>query len=130
MHVFVDTNVWIAALIARGTCAELVDHLIAQHVIWYSPLVDEEVLRVLSEKFGYSEGRVRGVKLWLEDVARCTPRIDDAPEITGDRADDFVLKAALEAPSEVLVTGDSDLLDVDVDAALVIVEPAGFWRIG
>jgi putative PIN family toxin of toxin-antitoxin system len=130
MEVFVDTNVWIAALIARGTCADLVEHLIAQHVIVVSEDVLSEVRRVLGDKFNYDQTQIRDVSEWLQDVSRVVPSPDDAAEMTADRDDDFVLRAAIDAGAACLVTGDSDLLEIADEVALGVIEPAEFWRFG
>ena len=130
MRVFVDTNVWIAALIARGTCAELIEHLIADHCIWSSPFIRDEIRRVLRNKFNYSQQRIREVIEWLDDVCQFTDPVNEPPQFTPDRDDDYVLQAALDADAQVLVTGDSDLLDENRQVELTILRPADFWKIG
>ena len=130
MRVFVDTNVWIAGLISRGTCSDLLEHLIVQHTILVSEGVVGEIERVLSEKFEYSGDRIREVLDWIDDVAASVETPADPPRLTDDRDDDFVLQAALDAGAEVVVTGDADLLDVADEVDTTILLPAEFWRIG
>lgn len=130
MRVFVDTNVWIAAFVARGTCAELVEHLIVHHKLQTSPTVVREVQRVLDEKFGFSEEHIGEVNAWLEEVCQLADVVSDPPERTADRDDDYVLQGAIDAEAEVLITGDSDLLSIDDEVDIAVVTPGQFWRIG
>lgn len=47
MRVVLDTNVLIAALIAHGTCHEVLEQCIHQHEIVTSPFLFEEMRRAL-----------------------------------------------------------------------------------
>ena len=59
MKVVLDTNVLIAALIARGVCAELLEHCVAHHEIISSEYILGEMQRHLTGKFKYSADEAR-----------------------------------------------------------------------
>lgn len=59
MKIFFDTNVLIAAFVARGICWQVFDHCIAEHTICVSSQVLEELQRNLAGKFRFSEDRVK-----------------------------------------------------------------------
>lgn len=46
-----------------------------------------------------------------------------------DRADRWILAAALAGQADILVTGDADLLDVADQAPLSILTPRAFWEL-
>lgn len=53
MRIVLDTNVLIAALIARGTCHELLEHCVVRHELITSKFILDEVRDMLIEKFKY-----------------------------------------------------------------------------
>ena len=54
MKIILDTNVLIAALIARGTCHELLEHCAVRHDLYTSDFILNELQEKLIEKFDYS----------------------------------------------------------------------------
>lgn len=46
-----------------------------------------------------------------------------------DPDDDVVLATALAARADCLITGDSDLLDLDAFRGIPILRPAAFWEL-
>ena len=67
MRLLLDTNVLVAALVARGTCSDLLEHCVRQHIVISSQPLLDELRDVLERKF-----RQRAV-----DVRRafnCLPR--------------------------------------------------------
>ena len=53
MKIVLDTNVLIAALIARGFSHQLVEHCAVRHTLFTSDFILEETQEKLIEKFGY-----------------------------------------------------------------------------
>jgi uncharacterized protein len=51
VKLLVDTNVLVAALVARGTCSDLLEHGVCLHVVVSSPLLLNELRHVLERKF-------------------------------------------------------------------------------
>jgi uncharacterized protein len=52
MRVLLDTNVLVAAFIARGTCSELFEHCAITHTLVSSAPLLDEFAAVLRRKFG------------------------------------------------------------------------------
>ena len=54
MKIVLDTNVLIAALIARGFSHQLLEHCALRHTLFTSDFILDETQEKLIEKFGYS----------------------------------------------------------------------------
>lgn len=54
MKIVLDTNVLIAALIARGVCHDLLEHCILRHTLLTSDYILNETHEKLTATFGYS----------------------------------------------------------------------------
>jgi len=66
VRILLDTNVLIAALIARGVCHQLLEHCVRNHELVTSEFILNEVREKLVEKFNYSAqvvGRWTGLEL-------------------------------------------------------------------
>ena len=129
MRVVLDTNVWIAGLIARGTCTELIEHCLSEHEISISDWILSEIARVLGDRFSYSTERIQEVRDWLRDVGRPFDLAGDPPKACRDPDDDHILLTAIQSRADCIVTGDRDLLDLEHHAGIPILAPADFWRL-
>jgi len=126
--VVLDSNVWIAALVASGTCHEVVQDALRLCEVVISPFVMREVDRALAEKLGATPPTRVRVRRWLEAVCQVIeppPRRDVACR---DPDDLPILWLALAAHADRLVTGDRDLLDLKGLPGIRIIPPAHFWR--
>lgn len=128
MIVVLDSNVWVAALVASGTCQEMVRDAVRLCEVVISPVVMREVDRALAGAVGATpRARVR-VRRWLEAVCQVMeppPRHDVACR---DPHDLPILWLALAAHADLLVTGDRDLLALAGLQGIRIVPPARFWH--
>lgn len=105
-----DTNVYVSALVYRGTPLRLL-HLAIDgdlDVAISRPILDE-ILRVLREKFGWPEDRLRGAEVLIEEFARLVFPSQTLNVIKEDEPDNRILECAVEAGSEYIVSGDKDL---------------------
>ena len=128
MRLLLDTNVLVAALVARGTCHELLEHCVRQHsVISSQPLLDE-LCDVLERKFRQRPADVRSaLRLFAETFILLLPGALDPPTCR-DRDDDVVLATALAGACEAIVTGDQDLLVLDPFREVRVISPSAFWQ--
>jgi uncharacterized protein len=128
VRVFLDSNVLIAAFIARGACAHLMQHAIRHHRILTTLFVLAEVEDRLSSKFSYSPTEVRGVGEFL--TVNCELVAHGSPEeaLCRDPDDDNVLAGALVGEADCIVTGDKDLLVLGEVKGIPILAPADFWQ--
>lgn len=128
MKVLLDTNVWIAALIARGTSSDLVEHLEHNHCVVTSTWLLEELSDVLSRKFDYSSPRVERVKAFVQSSCECITLSGSPPDVSKDPDDNYVLLTAGESDADLIVTGDQDLLVLDTYNGIKIIPPDEFWQ--
>lgn len=123
MRVVLDTNVVIAAFIARGACSDLFERVVNEHELILSPFILEEFERVMTRKFGLDGNRVaRAVALLRRKGIVVEPVPLDSP-VCRDPDDDQILALAREDGVRFLVTGDDDLLALDAFEGVPIISP-------
>jgi len=117
--IVIDANVLISAAFG-GTPLDAVAKAFAIGTVFVSPQVVTEIeatMRLLAPKLG--EERTRSlVKLWSGIRGRCVVVEPQALiRICRDPKDDAYLALCVAAKAEVLITGDKDLLVVDITQA-------------
>ena len=127
MRIVCDTNVLIAALIARGTCHELLESCFVNHTIVVSEFILAEVKEKLVEKFKYSLETAEEV----DELFRSRMEVILLPgplpsSVSRDPDDDNILAAALSGDCECIITGDKDLLVLERFRNIRIVSPRDF----
>lgn len=128
MRLVLDTNVLVAALVARGVCTDLVEHCVRQHVVVSSQPLLDELRDVLTRKVRQRPADVRAaVRLFEEKFVCVEPRPLDSPTCR-DRDDDVVLATALAGEAAAIVSGDQDLLILDPFRSIRVLAPAAFWK--
>ena len=126
MKLVLDTNVLIAALIARGVCADLLAHCVLSHTIVASDFILNELRGHLVGKFGYTDQNAdEAIALFESQVEIVAPKSLVQP-VCRDPDDDQILATALAAPAECIVTGDKDLLVLHSYQDIEIVSPSDF----
>lgn len=129
MRVCLDTNVLIAAFATRGLCADVLRAVLTEHDLVLGEVIVAEFRRVLQSKFKVSEDRVSSALAVFSTVEIVPKPAEPSPLQVRDRADRWVLATALAGHADVLVTGDSDLLDVADQATIPILAPRAFWEL-
>ena len=129
MKVFFDTNVLISAFAARGLCADLMRLVLAEHELQTGEVNLIELRRVLTERFKASEAQVGRV----EDILRDHQVIAKPDSLLAidvrDPDDAWVLASAVAASTDILVTGDKDLLTVASQSPGRILTPRDAWEL-
>ena len=130
MRIVLDTNVLIAAYIARsGGCAALYEHIAAAHTIVSSePLLEEfrnklVSVPLLNFPIGLATIAADVVRQRIE-IVTATPL--EQP-VCRDPDDDVVLATALVGRCACIVTMDKDLLMLQVFSGIPILHPRDFW---
>jgi putative PIN family toxin of toxin-antitoxin system len=129
LRLLLDTNVLVAALVARGTCTDLLEHCVRQHhvIVSSQPLLDK-LRDVLERKFRLPAVDVRSaLQLFTETFMLVVPGVIDHPTCR-DRDDDLVLATALAGQCAAIVTGGRDVLILDPFQAIRILAPSAFWE--
>lgn len=124
MRVFLDTNVWLSAVVFPGLCAELLLEIDARgHRLLTSALVREEVHAVMQRKFPRHAAAVeRFDALWADAT-----RVPDVAE-PADDADARLVTAAEAAGADLFVTGDQRVLGWDPCGTMGILSPRRAWE--
>jgi len=126
MKVVLDTNVLIAALIARAVCADLVEYCVLSHTVVSSDFILAELRRHLVGKFGYAEDDADDAIVFLQaNMQIVTPAAIDPP-VCRDPDDDQILGTAVAGQAECIVTGDKDLLVLGQHEGIHIFAPGDF----
>ena len=128
MKLLLDTNVLVAALVARGTCSDLLEHCVRHHVVVScQPLLDE-LRDVLTRKFRQRAADVRATVRLFEDTFTLVAPVPLEAPVCRDTDDDVVSATARAGECAAIVTGDQDLLILDPFRAIRVLAPSAFWK--
>jgi putative PIN family toxin of toxin-antitoxin system len=126
MRVVLDTNVLVAAFVARGVCTDVFERTIADHELVLSPRILDEFERVMIEKLCFDANRVARALALFRRTARIVEPEALAERICRDEDDDAVLALARSSNAECLVSGDDDLLILKNFEGTPIITPRAF----
>lgn len=125
MIVVLDTNVIVAAMVAKGLCHEVVVRGLGScTVVTSQPLLDE-LEHTLRAKFTIG----RAGMLFLEQLRLRVRIVEPSPlgaPVSRDVDDDVVLATAVAAGASLIVTGDQDLLVIGCHNGIDVVSPRDF----
>ena len=126
MRIVLDTNVLIAALLARGTCHELLEHCVVRHELITSEFILHELRQKLVEKFKYPDALSDEAIAVLRSRMKVITPSSLAIPVCRDGDDDNILAVAVDASSDFIITGDNDLLVLHPYEAVAILSPRAF----
>ena len=125
-RVCLDSDVLVAAFVARGLCADLLKLVLSEYDLVIPEVVVEEVGRALTSKLKVSRAALSAVGAVLERCVIVPPSNVPSPISLRDPDDERVLADAISAGAEILVSGDQDLLVVAKDSPIRILSPRAF----
>ncbi len=130
MKVFFDTNVYVAeALLGESAEAMLTATTAASWRLFVSDYVLDETERVLIDYLGFSP---RFGRLTRQRCRRRAVYVKERPsrhEVPGDPADSPILRGALEAGVDYLVTNDDHLLALNPYEGLTIISMTEYYQL-
>ncbi len=129
MRLALDANVLIAAFVARGLCAELLEHSVREQEPVTSAAILEEVRRDLVDKIKVTVAQADQAIWLLRTRSEVVEPVDLGTQVCRDPDDDVVLGTAVAGRCEAIVTGDKDLLDLVSWRDTRIVSPRAFWSL-
>lgn len=125
-RIVLDSNVIISGFLFGGPPARILEHAVAGSVECFTslPILDEvrEVLR--RPKFGLSPGQALSLIEELHDVCEVVTPEERVRVVAADVDDNAVLECALAAAADLVVSGDSHLLDLQEWRGIRMVSPA------
>ena len=128
MKIVLDANVIVSAFGAQGLCSEIFTYCLSEHEIITSRFIIREVIESLLEDFGMPEKKVREHrKFLLEETTVATPLNVSCPKCR-DPKDLMILGTAWAEKSDIIVTGDKDLLVLKEFKGTVILGVREFWE--
>jgi len=129
----IDSNVWIAALLApKGTARRVINAVLEREltVLMSEATFTELVERLQRPKFD----RYRDSQAWdlfLSELVELASWHEDSESATGvcrDVDDDKFLSLAVTGEADVLITGDGDLLELGSYSGIPVMTPARFMQ--
>ena len=117
MNAVIDTNVWVSGLLSlSGTPSRILDAYLKRRftLITSEPMLSEltEVLRRprISRKYGIKETDITELQRLMRGNAIIVPVLNSV-HVCRDPDDDVVLETAVVGKAQVIVSGDSDLIE-------------------
>ena len=133
-RVVLDTNVYISALL-RGHNPEIILRLSSppfkRYDLFVSQAIFDEIDRVLRDKFNWLPKDIDLEKSRIADwaaVVKPTKRVSVIPPDRDD-SDNRILECAVKAKADLIVSGDSHLLDLKEYEGIKIIPPAQFLKL-
>ncbi len=129
MRAFLDANVLVAAFLTEGTCRRVVAEAIAgRFEAWVSGQVLEELGKALRREARVPSSTAAQAEVVVRAISRVAPAPREVTRVCRDADDDWIVAAAQGAGSEVLVSGDKDLLALRAIEGMEVLSPAAFLR--
>jgi putative PIN family toxin of toxin-antitoxin system len=127
----VDANIFVSAIVFGGKPAALLLKAVEGDVdVATSQPILDEVFRVLREKFGLSAAELAEAEARICSFTRRVAPTHTLDVIHEDPDDNRILECAVSSGSDVIVTGDKDLLRRESYEGIRIMTVADFLQRG
>lgn len=122
MRVMLDTNVLISALLFPGSKINaMMNCIFTQHQLVLSSYVVDELKRVVKRKFPQKENAINKLLMLMSFEYVYTPNdIEGGLFDIRDEKDYPVLYTAIIEDVDVLITGDKDFSDIDIERSEIM----------
>ena len=124
--IVLDTNIIISALGFGGKPRQILFLALEEKIqVVTSPILLAELQEVINKKFPLLKNNLSLLLKEIEDIfINIQPQI--ILEVVRDEDDNRVLEAAIEGKCDYIITGDKDLLDLEVYKNIKILTPKQF----
>ena len=126
MKIVLDSNVLIAAFATRGLCDVVFEHCISEHQIATSRFVLDEVKKNLGKKLKLPQSTISEIESFLKTHCEIHPAPKLGEKVSRDPDDDNILSLAVHSSSDMIITGDRDLLVLKSYKNIPIITPRDF----
>lgn len=127
MRIMVDTNVLISAsLFPKSRLGQAIKPLSDKHTIVLCTTIIDELHDVYNRKF---PDKLYALEQFLKEFSFetvYTPKISENVPQVRDRKDTPILASAILEDVDVLISGDSDFSDIEIERPEIL-SPAGFF---
>jgi putative PIN family toxin of toxin-antitoxin system len=128
VRIFFDTNVLVSAFATRGLCADLFSHVLLEQELLVGEVVLVELQRAPRDRIKLPRGLIDEIDDLLRDGV-LVPRPKAHLNLgISDPDDEWIVASAVAGKADVLVTGDSSLLEAISRLPLPVVNPRGLWE--
>lgn len=127
MKIVLDSNVIIAAFATKGFCSKVLEICIFNHEIILSEYIIQEVEKNLSEKIKLPLEKVRDISNFIISISKVVSPIDVNESICNDKSDLPIIGTAIAGGAEIIITGDSVLVDIKEYKNIKFLNPRDFW---
>ena len=131
MRVVIDTNVWISRLLlADSLAAKAVNEALARSDVMVSEATVEELADVLSRQKFDRYLSVHDRERFIRSLLQITTMVPVLSEVSDcrDPKDNRFLALAFDSESDLILSGDYDLLDLNPWRGISIVSPRTFLQ--
>lgn len=129
MKIFFDTNVLVSAFATRGLCADLFSHALLEHELLVGTVVLSELRRILRDRIKVPRDLVQEIELLLREAVLVPKPKRHLNLGISDPDDEWIVASAVAGQADVLVTGDSALLEAASRMPIAVVNPRGLWEL-
>lgn len=127
--VVLDTNVVVSGLLNQGKCRQILELAARRRMLVVSsPSLEQELVRVLRDKFGYNQIELMQAIVTYKELVYQTVFPVKQVKIARDESDNRILEVAIEAQVDAVVTGDKDLLVLKEYQGVAMVLPSDYLR--
>jgi putative PIN family toxin of toxin-antitoxin system len=122
MRVVFDTNIVVSAFVIPRSMAEraILKIIEGEDVLALSKDILDELLSVLSMKFRRDREEISRVAVFLSEIAEWV-KPTRGIRVLKDEPDNRILECAMSGKADIIVTGDKDLLRLEIHASTKIV---------
>jgi putative PIN family toxin of toxin-antitoxin system len=129
VRVFFDTNVLVSAFATRGLCADLFSHVLLEHELVIGEVVLVELRRALRDRIKVPRTVIEEIHDLLREAVVVPKPREHLKLGISDPDDEWIVASAVAGRADVLVTGDSALLEAASRVPLPVVSPRGLWDV-
>ncbi|MBQ6449618.1 putative toxin-antitoxin system toxin component, PIN family [bacterium] len=127
MKIIIDTNVLISAFVFHGKAGSLLDLLlVSRHQLLTTEYIDHELKAKLEQKWPEKANTIYTLYLNLPIEHKKSVKAVVDHNLLRDQKDIQVLQDALYYDADVILSGDKDFIDADLDRPLVL-SPADLY---
>lgn len=114
MKVVFDTNILVSAFeFPNGLARQVLHHIRAERdLMFISPPMINELVRVLTEKFGRNDNELEEVREFFRNFAYFSASVRTL-SVLADEPDNRILECAIASDADLIVTGDRAMLALE-----------------